>query len=134
MASTSPEAPRSLFTSGIATPSISIGSASRFSKSPWNWLASSKPKGFPSLPAEQEAATCSRRRRAGRTPFRFGLRLGPDQRYRPMEPDDQDRFLSQTTGLLFAAAPQDDGIDLFDAQTGERLLTSDEEEAGRRLA
>lgn len=76
-------------------------------------------------------------RQVGRTSFRFGLRglrLGPDQRYRPMKPDDQGRFLSETTGLLFAVAPQGDGIDLFDAQTGERLLNSDEEEAGRKRA
>jgi Uma2 family endonuclease len=76
-------------------------------------------------------------RRVGRNSFRFGLRglrLGPDQRYRPMVPDDQGRLLSETTGLLFAVSPGGDGIYLVNAQTGERLLTSDEEEAGRKLA
>jgi Uma2 family endonuclease len=74
-------------------------------------------------------------RQVGRKSFRFGLRgfrLGPDRRYRPMVPDDQGRLLSETTGLLFMVTPGGEGIHLFDAQTGERLLTYREEEALRK--
>ena len=52
-----------------------------------------------------------------------GYRLGPGQRYRPMEPDAQGRLRSETSGLLLGVSPGGRGVNLFDAGTGERLLT-----------
>jgi hypothetical protein len=66
------------------------------------------------------------------TGYRFrvkGYRLGPEGRYRPIEPDDQGRLLSETTGLRFGASPDGNWIEMFDARTGERLLTPLEIEA-----
>lgn len=68
---------------------------------------------------------------------RFDLilyRLDPEGRYQRVVPDEQGRLLSETTGVLFAVTPEGDRILLFDAATGERLLTSTEEEAARRDA
>src|SRR6266545_13152 len=61
-----------------------------------------------------------------------GYRLGDAGRYQPIEPDAQGRFLSETTGLLFGVNPEGNGVEVIDAATGERLLSSREEEEGRR--
>ena len=63
-----------------------------------------------------------------------GYRLDPEGHYQPMEPDEQGRFLSETTQLLFAVSPEGDRVDVFDAVTGERLRSPREEEEGRRKA
>jgi len=74
------------------------------------------------------------RRATGRR-FRLkGYRLGPDQRYQPMEPDPEGRFLSVTTQLRFGVSAKGDWIEVSDALTGERLLSSLEEEEGRKAA
>lgn len=57
-----------------------------------------------------------------------GLRL--DARggeYQEIVPDAEGRILSETTGLLFGVSPEGDRALLFDAVTGERLLTASEE-------
>lgn len=56
-----------------------------------------------------------------------GLRLSSERRYRPVRPDSQGRILSETTGLLFGVSSDGWQIDIFDAATGERLLTPEEE-------
>lgn len=56
-----------------------------------------------------------------------GFRLNSAGRYEPVSPDAQGRLLSTTTGLLFAASGRT--VQLFDATTGERLLTSSEARA-----
>ena len=64
--------------------------------------------------------------RGNRPGQRFGLwgyRLGPDRRYRPIEPDENGRLLSETTGLQFAVSSDGDRIDVFNSATGERFLT-----------
>jgi hypothetical protein len=58
----------------------------------------------------------------------LGYRLGPDGRYRWIEPDAEGRVLSETTGLRFGTSPDRQEILVFDAATGERLLTSAEVE------
>jgi Uma2 family endonuclease len=67
-----------------------------------------------------------------------GYRLDPDRHYRPIEPDDQGRLLSETTGLLFGE-DEDGSVLLIEARTGERLrkpaqLEADEEAARKRAA
>jgi hypothetical protein len=57
-----------------------------------------------------------------------GYRLGPDRRYQPIEPDAEGRLLSETTDLLFGVSPEGDRIEVFDARTGERLLSPREAE------
>lgn len=57
--------------------------------------------------------------------FRWiGRRLGGNRRYVPIEPDAEGRILSETTGLRFATTPDGQWVLVFDAATGERLLTS----------
>jgi colicin import membrane protein len=67
-----------------------------------------------------------------------GLRLGSDGRYHPIEPDEQGRLLSETTGLLFGVSAEGDRIEVFDARTGEPLLRPAEaleaERAARKAA
>jgi Uma2 family endonuclease len=60
-----------------------------------------------------------------------GYRLITRGQYRPIEPDEQGRIFSETTGLWFAPGKR---IQVIDGKTGERLLYSDEEEAGRKAA
>ncbi|HYO12710.1 MAG TPA: Uma2 family endonuclease, partial [Thermoanaerobaculia bacterium] len=60
-----------------------------------------------------------------------GYRLVSRGKYRPIEPDAQGRIFSETTRLWFAPGKR---IQVFDDRTGERLLYSDEEEAGRKVA
>lgn len=68
-------------------------------------------------------------------PFRlWGYRLASDRRYRPIEPDEKGRLLSETTGLWFAVSPAGDRIEVFDVKTGERLRTLLEEVEAREAA
>lgn len=68
-------------------------------------------------------------RRANRHRFRFsGYRLGPDRRYRLIEPDTQGRILSETTNTLFGVTADGSWFELFDATTGERMLSPVEAE------
>ena len=74
-------------------------------------------------------------RRATAHRFRVrGYRLGPDGRYRPIEPDREGRLLSEATGLWFGVSPNGDRIEVFDALTGARLLTPQEAEEGLKAA
>jgi hypothetical protein len=71
------------------------------------------------------------------TNYRFavvGYRLDSKRRYLPIEPDEQRRILSETTGLLFAISPEGDRVLLFDAETGEELLPGSIEKEGRIAA
>jgi Uma2 family endonuclease len=63
-----------------------------------------------------------------------GYRLGADRRYRRIEPDRDGRLLSETTNLLFGAAEDGRTVLVIDAATGERLLTSRQEEEARKAA
>jgi Uma2 family endonuclease len=63
-----------------------------------------------------------------------GYRLARDGRYRKMAPDREGRLLSETTGLLFGVADDGRTLRVFDAVTGERLLTSQELEASSKAA
>jgi hypothetical protein len=74
-------------------------------------------------------------RRATAHRFRLkGYQLGPDGRYRPIEPDSQGRFFSETTNLWFAVSAEGDRVHLFDATTGARLLSPQEAEEGLQAA
>ena len=55
-----------------------------------------------------------------------GYRLDKSGRYQPIVPDAEGRILSRTTGLQFAISPDGQAPQIFDAATGERLLTSSE--------
>jgi len=63
-----------------------------------------------------------------------GYRLGANGRYQPIEPDPQGRLLSATTSLLFGVAGDESTLQVFDAATGKRLLTSGELAAARTAA
>jgi Uma2 family endonuclease len=63
-----------------------------------------------------------------------GYRMGSDRRYRPIEPDPAGRLLSETTNLLFAPSENRRAVRVTDARTGEWLLYSKEEAAGRKVA
>ncbi len=54
--------------------------------------------------------------------------------YVEIAPDARGRVVSQTLGLLFQIDGGGEELVIIDAETGERLLISDEEEAGRRKA
>jgi Uma2 family endonuclease len=74
-------------------------------------------------------------RRATRHRFQLkGYRLDADRRYRPIEPDAQGRLLSVTTGLRFGVSTPGDWLEIYDAETGERLLTPLEEVEARQAA
>jgi colicin import membrane protein len=74
-------------------------------------------------------------RRATQHRFRIkGYRLDAEGRYRPIEPDPQGCLPSVTTDLRFGVSEQGDGLDIYDVATGERLLTSLEQEIGRKTA
>jgi Uma2 family endonuclease len=74
-------------------------------------------------------------RRSTGNRFRLlGYRLSPNGRYQPIEPDEDGRFLSETTGLRFGVSPHGKRIELFDAATGERLRSPEEEVAAREAA
>jgi Uma2 family endonuclease len=62
----------------------------------------------------------------------IGYRLDDGGRYRPIEPGAEGRIVSETTGLAFGVSPDGQTVLVFDALTGERLLTSPEEAARER--
>lgn len=51
-----------------------------------------------------------------------GYRLGPDGRYRRIEPDREGRLHSETTGLLFGVDTDGKTLLFCDARTGDRLI------------
>jgi Uma2 family endonuclease len=53
-----------------------------------------------------------------------GYRLGTGGKYQPIQPDLKGFLLSETTNLLFGAAEGGQTLQVIDAVTGERLLTS----------
>ncbi|HEY4593447.1 MAG TPA: Uma2 family endonuclease [Thermoanaerobaculia bacterium] len=55
-----------------------------------------------------------------------GYRLDAAGRYQPIPPDSEGGLLSATTGVRFAVTPEGRSLHLFDAATGERLLSSSE--------
>ena len=63
-----------------------------------------------------------------------GYRMDEAGRYQPIEPDAQARLFSETTGLLFGSNAAGDWAELIDAGTGQRLLSSLEEQEGRLRA
>jgi Uma2 family endonuclease len=63
-----------------------------------------------------------------------GYRLGPDRRYRQIEPDREGRLLSETTGLLFGVDTDGKALHFCDARTGERLLDPHERLRRREAA
>jgi len=63
-----------------------------------------------------------------------GYRMAPHGRYKKIQPDEKGRLLSETAGLWFGVAPDRHSVHVFEAATGARLLTSSEEEAGRKAA
>lgn len=63
-----------------------------------------------------------------------GYRLGPDRRYRRIEPDSQGRLHSETAQLFFAPSEDRRTVRVGDAATGEWLLTGSEEQAARKAA
>ena len=61
-----------------------------------------------------------------------GYRLDEDGRnrhYRLIEPDAEGHILSETTGLKFGVSPDGQQVFVFEASTGERLLTAAEIQA-----
>jgi Uma2 family endonuclease len=58
-----------------------------------------------------------------------GYRLGPDGRYRRIEPDGEGRLLSETTQLGFGVDRDGTSLVVVDGRTGRRLRTSSEVEA-----
>jgi Uma2 family endonuclease len=72
------------------------------------------------------------------TDYRFqlkGHRLAQGKgSYQPIAPDAQGRLLSETTGLWFGVSADGQQIEVFDARTGERLLTPEEIQEGRQAA
>ncbi|HEX3130660.1 MAG TPA: Uma2 family endonuclease [Thermoanaerobaculia bacterium] len=66
---------------------------------------------------------CQRRDRRFRL---LGYRLGPSG-YQRVELDEEERFLSETTGLWFQVTPDGDRVRMFEHPSGRLLLTHDEE-------
>jgi Uma2 family endonuclease len=67
----------------------------------------------------------------------LGYRLdgsGRDARYLPIEPDDQGRILSKTTGLWFQVSPDGGRVLLYEYPSGRPLLTWKDEQELRRQA
>jgi Uma2 family endonuclease len=64
----------------------------------------------------------------------LGYRLDAFGRYQSIEPDDQGRFLSETTGLWFKASPDESRVLISEYPTGRPLLTRQEEEILRKAA
>jgi hypothetical protein len=64
----------------------------------------------------------------------IGYRLDGFGRYQPIEPDDQGRLLSKTTGLWFQVSPDGERVLLSQHPTGRPLLTRKEEEILRKAA
>ncbi len=59
----------------------------------------------------------------------LGYRLEGGPEYTEIEPDEQGRILSETTGLLFWSDPDGRRLEVFDAATGERVLNAKEARA-----
>jgi Uma2 family endonuclease len=57
----------------------------------------------------------------------LGYRLDSSGRYRRIEPDEEGRTLSETTGLWFQVSPDGERILVFEYPGGRRLLNLDEE-------
>ncbi|MFY9823769.1 MAG: Uma2 family endonuclease [Thermoanaerobaculia bacterium] len=74
------------------------------------------------------------RRRRGNLFQLKGYRLGPEGSYLRTQPDAQGCLLCASVGLRFGVSARGDQMEVFDARTGERLLSSREEEAGRKAA
>jgi Uma2 family endonuclease len=55
----------------------------------------------------------------------IGYRLGSSG-YQPIEPDEEGRLLSETTGLWFQIAPDDNQVKMFEHPSGKPLLTRQE--------
>lgn len=71
-------------------------------------------------------------RKANGERFRLRLyRLGPHGRYDAVEPGEDGRFRSETTGLSFAVSPEGGRIEIFDPP-GNRLLSAEEEAEGHK--
>lgn len=65
----------------------------------------------------------------------LGYRLDRSgRRYESIEPDNQGRILSETTGLWFKISPDGEQVLLFKYPTGEPLLNREEEEKLRQAA
>lgn len=64
----------------------------------------------------------------------IGYRLDAFGRYQSIEPDDQGRFLSKTTGLWFQVSPDGERVLLSEYPSGRPLLTRKEEEVLRKAA
>src|SRR4029077_4441703 len=74
-------------------------------------------------------------RRGTKGRFRLkGYRLGLDHRYRQVEPDEHGRLACRTVGLLFGVAPNGDRVEVFEATSGKRLRTPQEEVEARMAA
>jgi Uma2 family endonuclease len=63
----------------------------------------------------------------------LGYRLGPSG-YQPIEPDEEGRFLSETTGLWFQVTPDGNRVRIFEHPSGRPLLTLAEEGDRRQAA
>ncbi len=63
-----------------------------------------------------------------------GYRLDFRRSYQPIAPDAQGRLLSETAGLWFGVSADGQEIEVFEARTGERLLTPEEIQEGRQAA
>jgi Uma2 family endonuclease len=57
----------------------------------------------------------------------LGYRLDRSGHYRPIQPDADGRFLSETTGLWFQVSPDGERIFVFEYPGGRRLLNLQEE-------
>jgi hypothetical protein len=63
----------------------------------------------------------------------LGYRLGPSG-YQPIEPDEEGRLLSETTGLWFQVTPDGNRVRMFEHPSGQPLLTRRDEEILRKAA
>ena len=63
-----------------------------------------------------------------------GYRLGLDRRYQLIEPDEAGRLACRTVGLTFGVAQDGDRIEVFEATSGVRLRTPQEEVEAREKA
>jgi len=81
--------------------------------------------------AEYLIADCERRDRRFRL---LGYRLDTSGRYRRIEPDEQGRLLSETTGLFFQASPDGRRVLISESSSGRLLLPHEEEEILRKAA
>jgi Uma2 family endonuclease len=64
----------------------------------------------------------------------LGYRLDAFGRYQPIEPDEEGRLLSETTGLWFQASPDGGRVLISEYPSGRMLLTRKEEEILRKAA